>query len=341
MDIKGAEIFATGKWNTLEFDERDLDAIVENFEKLKEIHHVPLKLGHNKEQKVTDGQPALGWVKRIYRQGQKLLADFVDMPKVIHDAVKKRLYRTVSIELLFNVDHDGNKYNQVLDAVALLGADHPAVNTLADLQMLTAARTEFSGGRRVSFETLAGTKTEEIELDKKEVQELIASAVKPLEDANEELRKENKTLKDTLEERDRREAEFARKKKEQEVRDHRDAVTKLLDDAVRARRIAPAFRETYSKQIGLSDDERVLEIDLDDVKQVCKFTRGTDNQEHGMQHDGNDSHDEESAEEELLLLTRQSMEADETFEAAFMRTAAAYPKLHKAYLDANGVKGGE
>jgi hypothetical protein len=167
-DLKGREIFAVGKWNGMEFDETDLDDIVQNFERLTEIHRVPLKFGHNKEQKITDGQPAIGWVSKVFRQGGKLYADFVDMPRTVFEAIKNKLYRTVSVELLFDVDHDGNRYDHVLDAVALLGADHPAVNTLKDLDALLASRTEFTGGQRMSFETIAGKRKKDPQPSKSE-----------------------------------------------------------------------------------------------------------------------------------------------------------------------------
>lgn len=334
MDIKGAEIFATGKWNGIDFNEKDLDDIVANFESLGEVHHVPLKLGHNKEQKIVDGQPALGWVKRIYRQGQKLLADFKDMPKVIHDAVQRRLYRTVSIELLFNVDHDGNKYNQVLDAVALLGADHPAVNTLADLQTLTAMRTEFSGGRRVSFETMAGNQPMEenmgiSEEDFKKLQASVDGLVSKIDEKDSEIN----DLKSKLELAERDKADFTRKQEEEKVENHRLAIIDVFNTAVKARKITPAFREVYSKQIGLDDDEKVLAINLEDVKKMCEFSRSVDDEETGL---GGRHETHENAEAELLQLTRENREPGETFEAAFMRTAEAHPTLHREYLDMNG-----
>src|SRR5690606_25974082 len=98
-ELRDREIFAVGKWNGLEFTEADLDDIVANFDRLKDIHKVPLKFGHNDEQPITDGQPAIGWVSRVYRKGKKLLADFSDVPSVVVEAIKKKLYRTVSVEL--------------------------------------------------------------------------------------------------------------------------------------------------------------------------------------------------------------------------------------------------
>ena len=140
--IKGAHIFSAGTWNDLTFSEADLDGIVQAFEKLQLSGRVPLKFGHNDEQPVTDGQPALGWVQRVWRDGKKLLADFSGVPTVVFEAIKKELYKFVSIELLRDAERDGVKYSSVLDAVALLGSDPPAVTNLDSLSKLAWSRGE-------------------------------------------------------------------------------------------------------------------------------------------------------------------------------------------------------
>lgn len=158
MDIQGYPIFEVGTWNGMEFTDQDIEDIVQNFNELAAVQHVPLKLGHNDEQPLTDGKPALGWVRNLRKVGKQLVADFVDVPRIIKEAIAKRLYRAVSIELLLGVSHNGKSYNHVLDAVALLGADQPAVNTLPDLQAYLASRNaKFeSTGRRVAFKVNAG-----------------------------------------------------------------------------------------------------------------------------------------------------------------------------------------
>lgn len=130
------EIFAVGRWNGMEFTAEDLMDFANSFHNLKEVHKVPLKMGHNGEQPFTDGQPALGWVDDMWfsKDIGKLVAKFIDMPKIVYDAMKAKLYKHVSIEADFGVEHNGNFYNNVLSGVALLGADIPAVNTLQDLQ---------------------------------------------------------------------------------------------------------------------------------------------------------------------------------------------------------------
>ncbi len=126
--LQGVEIFQSGIWNGRQFGEGDLDGIVKSFDVLGLGGRIPLKLGHNAEHPLTDGQPALGWVERIWREGKTLMADFRDVPSVIYDAIKRGLYKFVSVELLRDVQADTRTIPLVLDAVALLGSDVPARN---------------------------------------------------------------------------------------------------------------------------------------------------------------------------------------------------------------------
>lgn len=160
-----AEIFAVGKWNGLEFTLEDLKLIAFAFSSLKDNHQVPLKMGHNGEQPFTDGQPALGWVDDVFVIGEKLMAKFVDVPELVYEAFTKKLYRNVSIELDMGVQYKGQYFTYVLSGVALLGADIPAVNTLADLQAymkrgdLKPERAEFSSVKtHQDFSAINGNK---------------------------------------------------------------------------------------------------------------------------------------------------------------------------------------
>ena len=344
-DIIGREIFAVGTWNGESFTEEDLDDIVANFETLKEIHKVPLKFGHNKKQPMTDGQPAIGWVTRVYKQGQKLLADFSDVPNTVANAIKKKAYRTVSIELLLNVKRQsGQFFKNVLDAVALLGADHPAVNSLSDLDALLASRTGFTGGQRVAFETIAG-KIETIDytekdmpVTKEEIKALVDDAVKPFAAANAEL-----TTK--LDEANKKIAQFESEKADAEKQAAKDQielarknVKDVLDEAVKNMSLTPAFREVYEEQIGFSDDARVVEIDVDKMRKLFSVKKKGESMSFERE-GGNESFD--NPEDELFTLTRKNMASsgEKNFQAAFSATCVANPELHLAYLNSNGVKG--
>lgn len=142
--MKAVPIFSVGTWNGLKFEESDLDAMVASFDALGKATKVPLKLGHGRT--VPDGQPAMGWVDRIWREGKKLVADFSDVPQLLYEAINKKLYRQVSVELLKDYFRGNQAFPWVLDAVALLGADIPAVKDLPDLKALMTSG-ELPGAR--------------------------------------------------------------------------------------------------------------------------------------------------------------------------------------------------
>lgn len=134
-DILGIEVFAVGTWNYMKFVSEDLEAIAKNTNKLFEDneHKPPLKAGHDDYQTLLDGQydgdPALGWIENLRVEDDKLLADLIGVPDIVVEAIEKKLYRTVSVELDY-IRHFG----WILTAVALLGADLPAVKDIKDLE---------------------------------------------------------------------------------------------------------------------------------------------------------------------------------------------------------------
>jgi len=137
-----AEIFAAGHWNGETFTEADLEQIAANFERLRHLVKPPLKFGHDEGQTLLgqrDGDPALGWVDGLRVAGGKLIATFAGVPTVVHEAIRAGRYRRVSAELYFDVRLGAERLGKALKAVALLGADLPAVTNLEDL---TAFLTE-------------------------------------------------------------------------------------------------------------------------------------------------------------------------------------------------------
>jgi hypothetical protein len=133
MDINAAEIFAVGTWNGIDISDADLAAIEHSFNHANLAGRVPLAFGHDGPD-ARDGAPAIGWVKRVWREGKKLLADFMDVPREVYDLVKAGAYKFVSVELLRNAEFNGAVYTHLLDRVALLGKDRPAVTVLEPLK---------------------------------------------------------------------------------------------------------------------------------------------------------------------------------------------------------------
>lgn len=244
------EVFAVGKWNGMEFTRADLESIVASFERLRDLHKVPLKFGHNPEQQITDGLPAIGWVDKLWVEGTKLFARFVDLPSIVFDALKKKLYRRVSIELDFDVEHMSSNYPMVLTGVALLGADLPAVNTLADLATYLDDH-RLAAARRASFSASDKPTSEEVtSMDKQAVEALIQSTLAPL---NDQLKEKDAKIKELLTE----QAKFTAEKNKVAVESARQKFTAALEDAVKTERITPAQREQLTATFKINTDDVV------------------------------------------------------------------------------------
>jgi len=133
--INNVEIFASGVWNGHTITDADLDNMVDAFNKTSAKVRPHLKLGHDKEQKLiqNDGLPAAGWIANLRKEGSKLVADFIDMPKKIKELVDAKAYRKVSAEVFSNITILGQVFPKMLGAVALLGANTPGVMNLDDI----------------------------------------------------------------------------------------------------------------------------------------------------------------------------------------------------------------
>jgi hypothetical protein len=138
VDIKGVEIFSGN--TTLDgrkCTDKELEGIVAAFNETADVIKPYLKLGHDDKQNLAQksGMPALGWVQNLRKKGRKIVADFMKVPKKVYELIKSGAYRRVSCEIFRNVFVDSKKkrYNRLLKAVSLLGADTPACENLDDI----------------------------------------------------------------------------------------------------------------------------------------------------------------------------------------------------------------
>lgn len=131
--LRGVEIFDVGTHRGKKYSDQDLDEIVANFSEIG--LDVPIKLGHSEDQKLlkSEGLPAAGWITKLYRKGTKLAADIEDIPDEVYKLLKKKAYKNVSAEVWSAINYGGKRYENVLAAVAFLGAELPAVSTLGDI----------------------------------------------------------------------------------------------------------------------------------------------------------------------------------------------------------------
>lgn len=142
-NIEEVPILKTGKWvdangRKVPLEINDLNEIIRNTNALLKTHLLEprLKLGHNETQPFkVDGLPAFGHISRVYRIGDEAFADFIDLPKQINDLIQTRAYTDVSAELYENFEHPTTKekIGMTLKAVALLGADMPAIKGLGNI----------------------------------------------------------------------------------------------------------------------------------------------------------------------------------------------------------------
>lgn len=274
-DFLDAEIFASGRWNNVwSFTVSDLDQIAASFNELHATgFKVPLKFGHNDEQKITDGQPALGWVTTVWRKGEKLMARFENVPAVVRKAFEAKLYRHVSVELDVDVkDHNGKKHKYVLSAVALLGADRPAVSTLADLTTYLDA-PQFTASSRQVFSTIEGNR-KEVEMTPEEVQAAIDKSMKPLNERITTLQGENETLKDENVKLKASQDEANKAAQGEKIKTHRASLVAKFEEAVKAGRITPAQRELGLKFMKINEDGSVLSVTPENVDEYLTVNGG-------------------------------------------------------------------
>ena len=338
---KRIEIFAVGKWNGMEFSLADLQGIVDAFNKLGENHKVPLKFGHNNEQPMTDGQPAIGWVKGLSIEGNKLIADVTDIPQIVMSAMDQKLYRNVSVELDIDVTHKDSHYPLVLSGVALLGADIPAVSTLKDLTHYLDRNASFSVGRQAVFTAIAGNNTGENNMDLKELSDQVAALASKVEALTAEkitLAADKKAL----------EAEVAQFKASAEAKVAADnkakidakraEVTAIFEEGVKAELITPAQRTQFSKLLKVEDDKAVEELAIEEVKALIA---GGKKYEFGrVQGKEGDTVDDRSP--DVIVFERcqecvDKKEATDLF-AAQQIVFRRDPELAKAYINFNGRK---
>jgi hypothetical protein len=253
---------SVGSANGITFTLRDLEGIATAFDALGLHGRVPIKFGHNDDQEITDGQPALGWIGRVYVEGDRLKADFTDMPTSVYELVQSGAYKFLSVELLKNVTAGTRVIPWVLDAVALLGADQPAFGNLKDLQSLTLKRKPVMQARaRVAFKRDFSTIPEARKgMEKHEVDAAIKAALDAQKaELTAVFSAQIKTSTDAAK------ADADARVAKAQAESHRAQIKAKFEDAVQNRGLVPAKRESFYKFNRVDDDAVVTSIPLADV----------------------------------------------------------------------------
>lgn len=136
FNFSGVDLIKVGSWNA-----STGPAVITRADLAAAVAAAPLlpdpviKLGHIDPR--FDGSPALGRVTnlRLSDRGSLLIGDFEDMPEWLAKTASAAFPQR-SIEGIFNYTTNGQTYRLALTAVALLGAEWPAVTDLQSLKQL-------------------------------------------------------------------------------------------------------------------------------------------------------------------------------------------------------------
>lgn len=157
--LHDVEIFAAGEHRDKQYTSADLDDMVRNFKRFctdqKPGFRVPLVIGHEETQEYLDRSdlPAAGWASRVWRDGDKLMADFEDVPEKVARLLRGKAYRTVSSEVYDEPPEGIPAHGKMLRRVALLGGDIPQLKDLDDIPVPRAhsEKRRFARYQRVSL----------------------------------------------------------------------------------------------------------------------------------------------------------------------------------------------
>ncbi len=198
--IRGVEIFAPGTHNGDTYTEADLDDMIAAHAALD--FRPALKVGHSKD---SPGAPAYGWVTNLRKAGGKLVADFESMHDSVIKALKDRSYDRVSSEIYLNLKRGGKSFRRALKAVALLGADVPAVAGLTPLHKM-----EFAAD---GFDSVAACE-QALDIQKQSIIDSLTERVAKLsEQVNTQKEQDAMTIKELQEKKAALEAQLAELKK--------------------------------------------------------------------------------------------------------------------------------
>jgi len=157
IEICKAGTFTAKNGEKVTLTKGDLDNIAASYDPKE--RDAPLVFGHPE-----DNHPAFGWVEKMKRTGEILLAQFQKVPEAVKELVNAGHYKKVSVSLMAD--------KKTLRHVGLLGAVQPAVPGLKDVRF-----EDGEDGLTIEFSNQAdpNKKPEEDDVEKKELEQKLAA----------------------------------------------------------------------------------------------------------------------------------------------------------------------
>lgn len=144
------EVFRSGNYGSKgTYCESDLQQMADDYR--PDLLEAPLTFDH------AQAGPAYGWVSRLRRKGDRLVAVLKGVPDAVRELVRSGAYKRRSVELFQKLPQTGRPY---LRAVSLLGAATPEVKGLRDICFAAATEccaVQFADDLAAQNETLADT----------------------------------------------------------------------------------------------------------------------------------------------------------------------------------------
>lgn len=339
FDLKDVEIFRTGVWNGDRYNVADLDDMVGNFGKVG--FTPPIKLGHAE----ASGAPAHGWIRALRRIGDKLVADFHDLPKAVFKQIKRKQFGPVSSEIFWNLRRDGKVFKRVLKAVALLGAEIPAVSGLKPLHAAFVGDADSTHLYSLDREDLAMAKTEDKTI----------GVIQKDDDVLKLLQAENQGLKQKLSEMSREDSKEELKKLQDDLKARDERIAKIeearrlesVDRTVETVRV-PAYKEHIrvflelatqaESEVKFSEGDKTVDIRPEKVveKLIAKINKDTEylfREFSKKSEDGPDLTDRHDVQAEVDKRVQAKMRKDQTddYEKVLTQVLDDDEGLKKAY----------
>jgi len=248
VDLNNVAIFSTGKWEGKgsakggdNITESTLDSWVDSFKKIGSKIKPRMRITHDPSvSKSILNTASLGWITDLKRNGNELLADFKSVPRKVANLIEKKAFGRFSPGIYDTINVNGNNFNNVLEHVALLGADLPAnmdLDGFIDLYSTDYDLNElkyYVNKIDVKDNIMPDIKT--FEKEYKDSQDLIIekdleiknyeSKIEVLDSKTKELEKENSDLKADIE--------------KTQYESKQELVKFYLDEKVKEKKITPA-----------------------------------------------------------------------------------------------------